>query len=503
MNSDKYAIYLRKSRADIEAEALGEGETLARHRKILEDLAQKYGIEQSQITVYQEIVSGESIESRPQMQMLLNDLYQRKYVGVLVVEIERLARGNTKDQGEVSDAFQYSGTKIITPSKVYDPRNEFDQEYFEFGLFMSRREFKTITRRMQAGKASSVSEGNYIGSRIPYGYTVERKSKKDRILVPEPKEADVVRMIFNMWTEENKNISQIVQTLTMMHIPTRMNKAEWGKTSVCRILQNATYIGKVVWNQKKTIKVYDNESEKVIKKRMPSEKQVYEGKHQAIISEEQFNEAQKRFGQNMPIKSDSVPMNPLAGLIICPRCGKHFMVAKWHGKEQTTIKFRHAQSNVCSCQRIPVQDVMDSLCEALKKYIDDFEISMSTDYKAEKEAMQNNIDMLNAEVRKMESKKEKIFQFLEDGLYTKEEFLQRKKANDDGIEMIKRRISELKEKLLFMPDYTDKIATLHEAIDRINGKEDVKTINLFLKTFIDKVELSVENDEPVLDVYLK
>ena len=41
---DVYAIYLRKSRADLEAEKLGEGETLARHRKILEDLAARKGL---------------------------------------------------------------------------------------------------------------------------------------------------------------------------------------------------------------------------------------------------------------------------------------------------------------------------------------------------------------------------------------------------------------------------------------------------------------------------
>ncbi len=48
------------------------------------------------------------------------------------------------DQGIVSQAFKYSGTRIITPTKTYDPNNEFDEEYFEFGLFMSRREYQTI-----------------------------------------------------------------------------------------------------------------------------------------------------------------------------------------------------------------------------------------------------------------------------------------------------------------------------------------------------------------------
>ena len=43
MNIDMYTIYLRKSRADLEAEKLGEGETLARHHKILEELAARKG----------------------------------------------------------------------------------------------------------------------------------------------------------------------------------------------------------------------------------------------------------------------------------------------------------------------------------------------------------------------------------------------------------------------------------------------------------------------------
>ena len=43
-NMDIYAIYLCKSRADLEAEKLGEGETLARHRKILEELAARKGL---------------------------------------------------------------------------------------------------------------------------------------------------------------------------------------------------------------------------------------------------------------------------------------------------------------------------------------------------------------------------------------------------------------------------------------------------------------------------
>ena len=61
--------------------------------------------------VYKEIVSGETISARPWMQQLLLEVMQGKWEGVLVMEVERLARGDTKDQGTVAEAFKFSHTK--------------------------------------------------------------------------------------------------------------------------------------------------------------------------------------------------------------------------------------------------------------------------------------------------------------------------------------------------------------------------------------------------------
>lgn len=79
-------------------------------------------------------------------------------------------RGDTMDQGRVQQAFYYSHTHIITPNKIFDPDNTADQEYFEFGLFMSRREYKMINRRLNAGRLASAKEGKWGGGRCPYGY---------------------------------------------------------------------------------------------------------------------------------------------------------------------------------------------------------------------------------------------------------------------------------------------------------------------------------------------
>ncbi|MEG1998218.1 MAG: recombinase family protein, partial [Clostridiales bacterium] len=75
-----YCIYLRKSRSDAEAESHGEGETLARHESALLEFAQKRNLPITKI--YREIVSGDTIASRPEMQQLLNNVEENLWDGV-------------------------------------------------------------------------------------------------------------------------------------------------------------------------------------------------------------------------------------------------------------------------------------------------------------------------------------------------------------------------------------------------------------------------------------
>ena len=77
MKIENYALYLRKSRADMEAEKLGEGETLARHKKILTELAARKGLHVGKI--YHEIVSGETIAAPADDPGLLQRSVQRNY----------------------------------------------------------------------------------------------------------------------------------------------------------------------------------------------------------------------------------------------------------------------------------------------------------------------------------------------------------------------------------------------------------------------------------------
>ena len=216
---EQYAKYLRKSRFDRDYAELSVEETLKRHEAILDKLAGERGYHIAK--TYYEVVSGESIAARPEIQKLLEEVNAGVYAGVLVVDVERLARGNGADQAYISQVFQFSSTKIITPTKVYDPSNEFDEEYFEFGLFMSRREYKTINRRLIRGRESSASEGKYLGSIAPYGYNrVKLPNDKGYTLEPHPTEAEVVKRVFAMFLAQ-AGTKAIANALNDMRIPTR------------------------------------------------------------------------------------------------------------------------------------------------------------------------------------------------------------------------------------------------------------------------------------------
>ena len=131
--SNTVAIYLRKSRdEDNESRDV----TLARHEKLLNEYCERNNLNIKK--TYKEVVSGESIAARLEMQRLLVDVTAGKYDGVVCIELERLSRGNQIDQAEILEVFKKTGTKIYTLNKVYDfsTDNEIDEEFFEFRLIL-------------------------------------------------------------------------------------------------------------------------------------------------------------------------------------------------------------------------------------------------------------------------------------------------------------------------------------------------------------------------------
>jgi DNA invertase Pin-like site-specific DNA recombinase len=508
----KYAMYLRKSRKDIELEAMGEGETLARHHARLMNLAAKHDIHPDQIVIYRELVSADSLDARPEMQRLLADVYAKKYKGVLVTEIERLARGNTREQGEVADAFYATSTTIISESKVYDPECESDQTFFEFGLFMSRQEYKTINRRQIAGKKQSVMEGNYLLPQRVFGYKIVRKSKKERTLEIIPEEAKLVQMIFDWYTEDRRSTEWIAKQLTDMKVPTIKKKPEWHRGTIRDMLSNPTFIGKVWWGRSRTVKEYSENLGRLVKVRKTGETpEIYEGKHTGIISEEQFQKAQwvTESMKNPALKVNTELINPLAGLIECCDCGRNMIANKFGNGKSTRLK--HADTRLCKKKSLPLQDVIDSFVDALKAAIADFEIKMEADdNKAEYEQHQAMIDRMEAELAKLEKKLKKVHMDYHDDFYTRDEFIEWKQYYTKEIDEIKKQIQEALNAFPEPVNYSEQIVNLHAMIECVTDPDiSAKKKNDFLKQFIDRITYDSidygrnKGGKVILEVFLK
>lgn len=195
-------IYLRKSRKDMDYfkdEPIEK--TLQRHEKELQDfIINIFGKPIPEHNIYREVASGDTIDDRPVMQEVLSIIEEDNIKGVVCIEIERLARGNTVDQGVIAQTFQYTDTKIITPIKIYNLDNEDDLSYFEDGLYQARKYLKYTKRILARGRLRSVKDGKYVGSILPYGFNkVKLENEKGYVLVENKAESKVVRLIADLF----------------------------------------------------------------------------------------------------------------------------------------------------------------------------------------------------------------------------------------------------------------------------------------------------------------
>ena len=494
----EYALYLRKSRADLEAEAHGEGDTLARHEHILMELAKSRALPIG--AIYREIVSGERIANRPVMQQLLSEVEDGRWKGVLVTETSRLARGDTIDQGIVAQAFKFSGTLIVTPSKTYDPTQEADEEWMEFGLFMSRQEYRMIRRRMTAGTRTAKKEGRYLASRAPYGYERCKLPGRGWSIRPIEPEAGVVRKIYEQFLS-GKGAGEIAAYLNLLGIPSPTERA-WVRQTVGLILRNphyAGYIPSAVHPHKKLLK----DGQLTVKRPLNKQCELYEGMHEAIIPRETWEETQRLLVQNHKPRVPSALQqhNPLAGLLCCDKCGK-----KMQRHPQTDRNFEKYYCPTVGCPTVsaPLEQVEDLVLQGLKDFLYNLDLQEQQlpDMSAEQEALKN-IDSRLAEQRKRLTK---TFELVEDGIYTREAFLQRQSEINAEMARLQTAREELQRKIdthaAELSARENAAPQIRHVLDVYDRKSAPAERNALLKQIIDRIDYhkttkqrwSAEND---------
>ena len=383
LTPDEIIVYLRKSRSD--DPNLSVEEVLARHEAILDDWAMKnLGAPIPEENKYREVVSGETIADRPEVQKVLTRIESPKTKAILIVEVQRLSRGDLEDAGRLINLIRYTNTYVITPPKTYDISDEYDRESFERELKRGNEYLEYQKKIMKRGMELSIREGNYIRSIPPFGYEktwVMDGKRKCPTLKPHEEQAPIVYQIFDLYYNKDMGVDNICRHFDKIGIKPPKGQY-WSSPSVRGILQNPHYIGKVISKQRSSVTVVENgELIKITPRRKLGEYELFDGKHPAIIPEEWFWGAQEKNGRNARKRPNTKLRNPLATLVYC-QCG-HAMTYRTYndsnGNERTEPRLNCTHQINCHTRSCTYAEMEKIVIDILIKCIAESQIQLKNE----------------------------------------------------------------------------------------------------------------------------
>ena len=486
--------YGRKSRTD--DPLLSVEEVLEKHDRILDEYADKYlGGRIPPGNEYREVKSSESINDRPEMLKLLKAIEDPNIKAILVVEPQRLCRGDLEDMGRLIKLLRYTNTYVLTPHKTYDLRDEYDRDAFERELKRGNEYLEYTKKILQRGTLLSVKEGNYVGSVPPFGFDKDIRVNGKKIchtLKENKAEADIVRMVFDWYCNNDVGTTTICRRLEAMGIKTKSGASRWEPGTVYRMLENVHYIGKVRWNFRKTINIV--EDQQILKKRPKrdiEEYLVFEGKHDGIVSEEIFDKAQQIRGSRPRTKANLSLVNPLSGLMFC-KCGHTCGYKSYSKKYKSAPKKISCNDQVhCKSGSVKFTEVIDYICDTLQDCIDDFQIRIIQE---KDDSVKLHKDLVTRLEKKLEELKEREIQQWEDQ-YKPEVAMPPeifKRLNEKLLkekEEVNRALCDAKDSIPKSVDYKDKIIQYTDAINLLRDPNiPAKITNKYLKDIIERIE---------------
>lgn len=504
---EEILVYLRKSRSD--DPSLTVEEVLQRHEGILRawmDSNLPYPIPEENI--FREIVSGESLENRPEMQKILRMIESPQYKAILVVEAQRLSRGDMEDCGRLINLLRYSNTKVITEHRTFDLSNEYDREAFKRELERGNDYLEYSKKILGRGRIESVKSGNYLGSVAPYGYrkiTIMDGKKKCPTLEPDENEAPVVRMIFDMFGNQGLTIDKIATRLNKMGIIPR-NKKLFSRTTVRDILENPHYIGKVRWNWRKTTH-FVQDSEVVTKRLTNPDCDLYEGKHEALIDEYLFNRCQDRIGNTPKVNPFTELRNPLASILHCGQCGK-VMTIGYDGRGRLRYKCKNGKQ--CNTGSISAQLVINAVCDELEKQITDFEARLDEGVIDEQKRKEQEVRILESRIKALEAKEVSLWErYAEEGM-PKDIFNRLREKTVNEKEQITEELKSARENTKVSINYEDRVVTFREALESLrNPDAPAEQQNNLIKACVSRIDyfresaVKVQNGENTVKGWVK
>ncbi len=408
-------------------------------------------------------ISGQTFEQAA-FQHLLNDIEAGKIDCVVVKDLSRLGR-NTIDTGYyIEKYFPLHQVRFIAVNDQYDSEdgeNSANHMIVPLKNMINEAYAADISRRVAAQQRQAMRDGEFVGSRPPYGY---RKDPDNchHLLVNEDT-APTVRQIFQ-WAAEGVALNDMVKRLNEAKVPTPghylasvglitnqrlMGSGKWQTWTVGKILEAEVYTGDMVQGKSRTV------GRKQVST-APMDWIVVRDTHEALVSREMF-ELVQAVRQNAAVKYTVTEKKPyteniLQGRVFCGCCGKNLHRQKSHGRYfYRCITNDRLGKDACpgDIRYLKEADLFDTILIVIRQKAGAVMGSglylkrQDSKIAAKKAAVDREIDQLRGETEKNQALLKGLYENFVTGILTRAEYLELKEDYSGKVRTAVERVREL------------------------------------------------------------
>ena len=447
-------------------------------------------------------ISGTKIKNRKEFQRMLADAEKGLFDMVVVKDISRFAR-NTVDLLQSVRKLKALGieTQFLTANMTSMGNSEFVLTIFGA---LAQEESANTSKRIKFGKKMNAEKGRVPN--IVYGYD---KTIGDYFnLSINEEEAKVIRQMYKWYTEEGYGGAKIANMLNERGVKTKRGN-NWSQNSVCRILTNEIYTGKIINGKEEVADFLTGQR----KEKDESEWLVTIRPELRIIDDEIFDRAQ----EILKGRHDSFKMTHerqsnkhlFSTLIKCKDCGWSFRrtVRQYKNTYVRWVCSGHNGRGADSCPNAitvdeeeliqVLQEYFQDVLSKKKKVIDHVIKEFQRVYKAKDENVEYEKE-LTAELNRLRRAREKYMDMYTDDLISREEL-------NEKIGGMRKEIDRLKNELKMVSYNLTKGEQLEAILNStFKEMEDITDVhemtNTQLKRLINKIEVDKEGN---VDIYLR
>ena len=267
--------------------------------------------------------SGKNISGRPQFQRMMARIQagnKDEISYVLVYKLSRFGR-NTADVLNNVQLMEDYGVHLYSVEDHIDSADDAGKLMISVLASVSEMERENIRVQTMSGRIQKAKDGKWNGGQAPYGYALDNGA-----LVVNEDEAEVIRLIFKLFTKDGYSMNRIAKYLNDAGY--RKNARQTGTNEqfatsfVKGVLDNPVYAGYIAYGRRGNEKITGRRNEYHIVKK--SEYGMYEGQHEPLVDRDTWDTAKMRRSEtsiSWDKKHSIEHAHVLSGILKCPRCG--------------------------------------------------------------------------------------------------------------------------------------------------------------------------------------